>query len=225
MNVLHIVPYYEPAWAYGGVVRAVTGLARQQVSCGHRVAVLTTDTAGPGRRLPSGRVTLDGVVVERVRNITNSVRVKLNLSTPAGFGRAARHLIDELTVELIHCHELRTLENLLVGPIADRFHLPLVLSPHGTLPYTTGRARMKKSWDRLFGRRLLHQYDHVLALTEQEVSEVRALWSRHRIPLADDQLTVVPNGIHPGDFDELPDRDKSRRRWSLGPGPAAVFIY
>jgi len=27
MNLLHVVPYYAPAWAFGGVVQAVTGLA------------------------------------------------------------------------------------------------------------------------------------------------------------------------------------------------------
>jgi len=26
MNLLHIIPYYAPAWAYGGVVRATTDL-------------------------------------------------------------------------------------------------------------------------------------------------------------------------------------------------------
>jgi glycosyltransferase involved in cell wall biosynthesis len=224
MNILHVVPYYEPAWSYGGVVRAVTGLARQQVSSGHYVTVLTTDTAGPGDRLTSGRSTLDGVVVERLPNLSNLIRAKLNLSTPVSFRRVAPGLIEEYRIELIHCHELRTLENLRIGPIAQRFDLPLVLSPHGTLPYTIGRGLIKKSWDHLFGRKLLHRFDHVLALSEQEASEVRVLWSRYGIPLGADQLTVAPNGIHPGDFEKLPDRGESRCRWNLGAGPVAIFL-
>ncbi len=224
LNVLHVVPYYEPAWPYGGVVRAVTGLARQQVSSGHRVAVLTTDTAGPSHRLPAGRVTADGVTVERVRNLSNSVRAKLNLSTPAGFGRTARQLIEELEIGVVHCHELRTVENLGIGRIARQLDLPLVLSPHGTLPYGIGRGLMKKTWDQILGQRLLPRFDHVLALSEQEAGEVRVLWSRYRIPLGDDQLTVVPNGIHPGDFTKLPDREESRRRWNLAPGPVVIFL-
>ena len=224
MNVLHVVPYYEPAWRYGGVVRAVTGLAHQQVTSGHRVAVLTTDTADAGHRLPAGRATAEGVTVERVRNLSNSVRAKLNLSTPAGFGRTARQLIEEREIGLVHCHELRTVENLGIGRIARQLDLPLVLSPHGTLPCGIGRGLMKRTWDRLLGGRLLPRFDHVLALSEQEASEVRVLWSRFRIPLGRDQLTVLPNGIHPGDFQKLPDREESRRRWDLGPGPVVMFL-
>lgn len=224
MNILHVVPYYEPAWSYGGVVRAVAGLARQQVSSGHHVTVLTTDTAGSHSRLASGRMTLDGVVVERRPNLSNLVRATFNLSTPVALGRTARRLIEDSRVELIHCHEVRTLENLRIAPIAQRFDLPLLLSPHGTLPYSIGRGLIKKSWDQLFGRRLLGRFDHVVALSEQEAGEVRILWSRHRVPLDDDQLSVAPNAIHPDDFERLPDRDQSRQRWSLGPGPVVTFL-
>lgn len=224
MRVLHVVPYYEPAWSHGGVVRAVSGLARRQAESGHRITVLTTDTGGAGNRLPAGRVMTGDVTVVRVRNFSNSIRAKLNVSTPLRFGRVAGQLIEELDIDLVHCHELRTVENLQVRAVARRFNLPLVLSPHGTLPYGTGRGLFKKNWDWLFAASLLRGFDHVVALNQQEVRETRALWSRYRVTLDPEQLTVVPNGIDPSDFAKLPDRDESRRRWNLGPGPVVVFL-
>ena len=32
MHVVHVTPYYAPAYAFGGVARAVEGLARAQVA-------------------------------------------------------------------------------------------------------------------------------------------------------------------------------------------------
>ncbi len=224
MNLLHVVPYYEPAWSYGGVVRAVSGLAREQVRSGHRVVVLTTDTGGAASRLPDGRVMTGEVTVVRIRNVSNRIRSRLNLSTPAGFGGIASRLVEECKIDLVHCHELRTVENLCITRVADRWHVPLVLSPHGTLPYRTGRGLLKKSWDRLFANRLLCRFDHVIALNEQEEGEVRVLWSRYHLPLDADQLSVIPNGINPDDFVKLPDREESRRRWNLGQGPVVVFL-
>jgi glycosyltransferase involved in cell wall biosynthesis len=224
MNLLHVVPYYETAWSYGGVVRAVSGLAREQVRSGHRVVVLTTDTGGASSRLPAGSTPVGGALVVRARNFSNTLRARLNLSTPAGYGRTARRLIEEHGIDLVHCHELRTIENLRVTAAARDFDLPFVLAPHGTLPYGTGRGLLKKTWDRLFANNLLRRFDHVIAVSEQEATEVRALWSRYRIPLGPQQVTVIPNGVHPDQFASLPDRDESRRRWDLGTGPVVVFL-
>ena len=89
MNLLHVIPYYAPAWAYGGSVRAATDLTRALVQAGHCVTVLTTDTLSPTARAPVLRETLDGVDVVRVRNLSNALRGRLNLASPLGMGRAA----------------------------------------------------------------------------------------------------------------------------------------
>ena len=54
MNLLHVIPYYAPAWSYGGAMRAATDLARA-LPAGHTVCVLTTDTLSPTARTRAGR--------------------------------------------------------------------------------------------------------------------------------------------------------------------------
>ena len=66
MTILHVTPYYAPAWAYGPVPARVAQLAQAQASAGHQVTVLTTDAMAPHERLPPGESTLDGVRVIRV---------------------------------------------------------------------------------------------------------------------------------------------------------------
>ena len=94
MNLLHVIPYYAPAWTYGGSVRAAADLARALVTAGHTVTVLTTDTLSATARITALNETIDGVEVVRVRNRSNALRGRLNLSTPVGIAAAAERLID-----------------------------------------------------------------------------------------------------------------------------------
>jgi len=224
MNLLHVTPYYAPAWRYGGAVRAVTDLTRAQAAAGHRVVVLTTDALGPGERVPAVQETIDGVHVTRVRNRSAALRDRLNLSTPRGIAPAAARLIRDHAIDAVHCHELRTVEALRVAPVANRLGVPLVVSPHGTLPYDTGRGSVKRLWDRLFAARLLPRVDRVIALTAAEASDARAVWSRWGVALPDGRISVVPNGVHLDDFAALPPGEGFRARWNLDDGPVVLFL-
>ncbi len=221
MNLLHVIPYYAPAWAYGGSVRAATELTRALAQTGHRVTVLTTDTLSPTERAPVLRESLDGVEVVRVRNLSNALRGRLNLSTPRGMAAAARSLIVERRIDLVHCHEWRTVENLRVVPVAEALDVPVVVSPHGTLPTSTGRPTFKRAWDRLLGGRLLPHFDAVIALTRDEAADARALWAARGMDIP---IHIVPNGVHPDEFAALPARDAARARWNLGEGPVVLFL-
>lgn len=222
MRVLHVLPYYAPGWAYGGVVRAATDLTRALVAEGHSVYVLTTDTLSPSERIARRHEAIGGVHVYRVPNLSNTLRGRLNLSSPVGIGRLARRLIHDHEIDVIHCHELRTVENLRITPVANALGVPLVVSPHGTLPITTGRRSVKQAWDYLFARRLLKRFDRVIALTQDEADEARQLWSQYADTAV--ECSVVPNGIHVQDFAALPPAEPFRTLWKLGGGPVVLFL-
>ncbi len=224
MNVLHVTPYYAPAWSYGGVARSVTDLTRALAEVGHNVVVVTTDTLDHSRRIPVSQETIDGVLVIRVRNLSNTIRGNLSLSTPMRFGVTVRRLIVEHGIDLVHCHEVRTIENLSILCAASNLNRPLVVSPHGTLPYHVGRWRTKQLWDRIFGRRLLPCFDRVIVVTRAEAEDVHALWTSCGLPLHHNQVVVIPNGIFPDQFAHSPSRDLFRRQWGLGNGPVVIFL-
>jgi glycosyltransferase involved in cell wall biosynthesis len=216
LRILHVTPYYAPASAYGGVVSAVTGLATAQAERGHRVTVLTTDALTFDARNTNLYETLSGVEVIRCRNLSNTIRANYNLSLPLGFRSAFRPLVHE--TDVVHTHELRTVENLLID-----HSKPVILSPHGTLPYQTGRGSFKQGWDRLFGRRLLQRIDAIAALTAQEADEAHTLWHYLDLPLP--AVEIIPNGVAPDfaavDFSAQPNL---RARYSLGDGPVVLFL-
>ena len=121
MNILHLTPYYAPAYAFGGVTRAVEGMARALAARGHIVTVLTTDALNQQSRYEAAldsRPREGDVRVVRVRNRSVRLRGQFNLSTPLGMGQIAADLLKN--ADILHVHEFRTAENLLVTPVAAR---------------------------------------------------------------------------------------------------------
>jgi len=222
MNVVHVVPYYAPAWGFGGVVRAVHGLASALAAQGHAVTVLTTDAGDGGQRLAVAEEMLDRVRVVRCRNVFPVLR-RLNLSSPQGMGAALRAVLPH--ADVLHLHEFRTVENLRALALIERGSPPVVLSPHGTLGYGAGRRWIKRGWDALPGRWSARRIDHVAALTADEAAEVRAFWQRLGRSLPDEAVSVIPNGIDLAEFATLPPRGIFRTRQGIPPdAPLVLFM-
>lgn len=216
MNILHIVPYYAPAYAMGGVVSALEGLARAQVQQGHSVTVLTTDVLtrterynGPMQEMRSG------VQVIRVLNAVYTLR-RWNLSSPLGLPQALRGL----SPDVIHLHEFRTVENFLALPSLKR--VPTVLSPHATLRYDTGRGLVKQAWDRLISPRVAPAIRAIIALTAQEQQEIEQVWRTFAPSIP--PIHIVPNGVDFRLFEYLPDGLPFRQKYAI-PENAIVILF
>lgn len=220
MNILHVTPYYAPAYAFGGVTRVVEGLARAQAAHGHAVTVLTTDALSQGARWQGPAETrADGVRVLRARNRSLWLRGHANLSTPQGFASLAERALEQ--AEIVHVHELRTVEALAVIPRAAVRRLPVLLSPHGTLTRTTGRGLLKAGWDALFGRRLARGVNTVVALNAAEAEDAAALWAQFGLPAPDTAL--VPNGIDPAEL-MMEGGSAFRALYGLGEDVVCLFL-
>ncbi len=220
MRLLHLTPYYAPAYAFGGVVRSVEGLTRALARRGHTVTVLTTDALDHRRRCTGAwDESRNGVRVVRAANLSPWLRGRLNLSTPARLVSLARPLLQE--ADSLHCHEFRTVENLLVIPLAARRAMPMVLSPHGTLALDTGRSGVKAAWDRLFSPAAARRFRQVVGLTAAEADDARALWGGWG---AAADFSVIPNGVDPADYRDLPGRAAFRQRYGLDDAPVCLFM-
>lgn len=223
MNIVHLTPYYAPAYAFGGVTRAVEGMARTLARRGHDVSVLTTDALNQHERCTGALDEMqDGVRVVRVPNRSVWLRGRLNLSTPLGMNRRAAELLAD--ADILHIHEFRTAENLLVTPVAARRGIPIALSPHGTLTLSTGRGALKSAWDRLLSPTLARRIAAVIALTAQEADEAQTAWQSFGVAPAQTRFEIVPNGVDPDEFANLSGRESFRARYGLGDAPVSLFM-
>ena len=216
--IVHLTPYYAPAYAFGGVPRAVEGLTRALAEQGETVRVLTTDALSrDGGRATPAQEWRNGVLVRRCPNRLPRLR-RWNLSS-AWMSRALNAWLDE-GAQVIHLHEFRTLEALQAAQIA-RPTVPLIVSPHGTLALHTGRSALKRAWDGLLSPYVARRVRAVIALHEQEAEEARALWQRFGLSL---ECFVIPNGVRWQDFTTLPDPAPLRHRLGLEDKRVLLFM-
>lgn len=222
MQVLHVTPYLSPAWAFGPVPQRVFELARAQVASGLRVAVLTTDAMAPHERLRPGTSTVDGVQIVRVRSITGALRSWLNLSTPIGVRRRAAALTLSLQPEVIHLHNVHTVENLRVSG-AVPCTTALVLSPHDSLRAGGTPAWVRRAWYRCGGDALLARVDILVVAADSDVGAVHELYETRGIALPPDRVATVRNGIELPDVSAL-SATAARQRFNLRDGPVVLFV-
>ena len=109
MHIVHVTPYYPPAWDYGGPVRVAQALCTGLAARGHTLTVVTTDARDAAGRAAPAEETLDGVRVVRVPNLSNWLawrRVFVPLE-------ARRRLTQALqSADIAHLHEARSLLHL-----------------------------------------------------------------------------------------------------------------
>lgn len=222
MHIVHLTPYYAPAYSFGGVVRMVAGLARAQHTRGHSVTVLTTDALSVTARVTNREsdTVEDGIRVIRCRNLIQGLR-RFNLSTPLNMPQVAKNVFSRHAVDVLHIHEFRTAEAHLITPIARAHGIATVLSPHGTLTHSTGRSALKSVWDTVLSPKVADNIQHVIALTDDERDEVQALWAQWDAQIA---VSVVPNGVNLQTYTTLPDDMPFRARYGLGEKRVILFM-
>ncbi len=177
MRLLFVTPFFEPAWEYGGISRATSGLARALAQAGHDIVVMTT-------RWHAGHAaaeTLDGFAVRRFQS-------------PSWLRRRLFPMAPGLEAEIIeeHRHAPFALAHLAghrsglayaTGRTLRKMGVPWVVQPHGTHPHHGSRRWLKWTVDRIFAGRLLRDAAAVVAVSNAEAADLPR------------PAIVIPNGV------------------------------
>jgi glycosyltransferase involved in cell wall biosynthesis len=171
IRILFVIPYFYPAWRYGGPPRSAYDLAAALARGGHRIEVITTDSGGSGRLsasefLPPNRI--PGLQVRYYRNISNNLAWRHRLFWPPAARFAIGRRIQQS--DIVHIHEFRSMLTVWAASAARRHDIPYVLSPHGGIR-RLGKAWSKAVFDRLAGRRILRDASAVAAVSDLERKE------------------------------------------------------
>ncbi len=214
LRVLHVVPYFQPAWAYGGIPRLAWGLCRALLERGHEVRVVTTDALDRGARLPHGPVDLEGLPVHRLPNLSNRLAYDHQLFLPRGALPVLR--AEAARADVVHLHGWwHLLNNAAVAAAAGK---PIVMTPNGTLLPHERKVGIKQAWQAVLGRPVEAAVDRWIAVSRAEVNQ----FARAGLPA--ERVHVVHNGIDLGEFEALPERGSFRRRFALGEGPVVLYL-
>ncbi|MEE2828887.1 MAG: glycosyltransferase family 4 protein [Myxococcota bacterium] len=216
LKILVVVPYFYPAWAYGGIPRLAYGLCRSLLERGHQVTVVTTDALDREDRAPPGLSDLAGIPVHRLPNLSNRLAYDHQLFLPRG----ARALLQDLVREadIVHLHGYwHLLNNAAVGAAREQ-KCPVVMTPNGTLPILERKQGVKRLWDLALGRPVRQAVDQWIAVSRAEVNQFA------RAGLDSERVHLVFNGLDLGEFEALPDAGLFRAQHQIGSGPMILYL-
>ena len=143
MKVLHVIPTYETAWAFGGgTIKAVSQLCRGLAKQGLDVTVYTTDADGKGGYfdVPLGEpVDIGGVKVWYFHCSFGAKGAFYSKSL-------ARHLEDTVKdFDIVHVAAFWQLIQVSVSRACRKFNVPYIVSTHGCLmEWGLGRKKWKR---------------------------------------------------------------------------------
>jgi len=169
MRLLVAIPYYAPAYAFGGSVTVAETVVTDAVAAGHDVAVATTDVLDEHRRTHAATPAVPaGARVVRFPNVSHRLAAGLNGYLPRGYrGWLARHA-GEFDVVLLH--DVYSALSVGAARAAVRAGVPYVLQPLGTLSPTAERGRplAKRAFLAVWGRRTVEQATALIHSTDAE---------------------------------------------------------
>lgn len=215
MRILHIIPYFYPAWAYGGTCRAAWELARALVRKQQQVVVYTTDALDAHARAKLPLEVVDGVEIHRVRNLSNYLAWG-RAFFPIGFGRQLRAALSH--ADVAHLHEFRSYQNSVALPLMEKTGVPFVLTAQGGLPRIMGRHLLKILYDRMVGQRILRNAARLHALNEMEREQFIDLG------VEPERVAILPNGVDLEQYRSLPPINGFRARFGV-PEDVPIVLF
>jgi glycosyltransferase involved in cell wall biosynthesis len=167
VRILQVTPYFAPAWAYGGPPRVMYDYAAGLVELGHDVTVVTTDVLDAKRRAAPAEEILDGIHVRRLPNVSNSLAWHTKKYLPRGLVTTLAREMGRYDV--VHVTDTRTYLTAMAYLAARARGIPFCLSPHGSLPGSSGfRGAVKSIYDRTLVRPMLGCARLLFAQTDHE---------------------------------------------------------
>ncbi|NQT72527.1 MAG: glycosyltransferase [Chloroflexi bacterium] len=215
MRILQVIPYFVPAWDYGGPLRACFELSAELVKRGHQITVYTTDTLDVRGRIDQSQEVFEGIHIKRFRNISNTLAYKHNLYLPLGMILPMKDLG---SFDLIHLHEYRTMLNTLVHYKATKAGTPYLIQAHGDIPPIMVKHKLKRLYDIFWGKRILCGASKTIALTQREAMQYKD------VGIHDNKIEIIPNGIPYSELEDMPTPGKFRKTYGIGENEKVVLF-
>ena len=189
MNILEVIPYFT--FARGGDVAVCYNLTRQFTDKGHDVTILTTN-------FEYNKEDTDTIDNLQMVNVDYKFNFALFIYSPQ-----MKKWLDEniKNFDIIHMHELRSYQNIVVMEYAKKYNIPYIIQPHASTPTNVGQSLFKKLFDVFFGNKLMQNASHIIAVSDYEAKYDKLMTNA--------PVEVVYNGMNVDDiieaFAQLPD--------------------
>lgn len=206
MKVLQVIQFFGPK--HGGSFAVAYDLTKHLAKCGHEVTIITTNFEFDDNFAKS---------LEAVEVIP--FHCKLNLGGFLVSPSMNTYLKENINkFDIIHMHNFRTYQNILVQKYAKKYSVPYVLQAHGSVPRIIEKKGLKYIYDIFYGNGLLKEASNVVAVSDVEVAQYLEM----NVPL--EKVTVVPNGIDVDSFSSLPEKGSFRTKYHINQKHMILYL-
>jgi len=208
MKLLCVIPSYYPASRYGGPIASLRALNNALVEKGIDVTVYTTNVGLDQKVLPNHETNFEGV---KVTYFTFTKFFEFMGTTGWQFSWPMTKTLKKKlkAFDLIYIVSVWNYPTVATAHYCKHYRKPYIISPQGALyPYTARKKFWKKvPYYHIAVKRALQGATAVHYLTRDEAEKC------HRLLCLKNRAIVIPNGIDISEFNNLPEREKLRKRY------------
>lgn len=195
MHIAHIVPTLDES--YGGTAITALNLGESQAKIGEQVSYWAT-----GEKKSS-----QGVVAAKDSVFLYRTQWPHRWFRSSGFVRGLKERID--SIDILQTHGIWQYTSYAAAKIARKADVPYIIRPTGVFMHSWRYQTAKKQiYSYLFGNRMIKGAACFHVASEQEAEGCKA--AGFRIP-----ITIVPNGVNPKDFEDLPEPFEIEEKWPV----------
>lgn len=219
MKILQIITSFPPAFAYGGPARVAYDISKELVKRGHEVTVYTTDVLDKNGRykFEKNPMWLDGIEVYHFKNISNNLAANFNISCAP---KIALKLKKNLKMfDIVHCHDYRAFEAILLHYYAKKNKVPYIIQPRGTMP-TMAKSKQKMLFDTLFGHAIIRDASKIIASSKIESEQYLDVFPDLDIG----KIVHIPNGIDLQVYANLPKNGEFKKKHSINENEKVILF-
>ncbi len=219
LKVLHVIPYYYPAFNFGGPVTLVHYLNRALVSKGIDVTVFTTDVGIENKVKNNSEVIVDGVKVIYFKQ-KSFLRFLSRSGWNFSFGLISSLRKRISLFDVVHISEVWGFSAAFASYYSVKFKKPYIVSPRGSLyPYTFKKKIWKKlPYYHLVTKKILKMASLIQYVTEDEKNQ------SHGFLKLKNKAVVIPSGIDFSEFSILPEKGELQNKFPFLKGKKIILF-
>lgn len=187
LKILNIVPYFPPAYFFGGPVKLVYEISKELINRGHKAAVLTTDVLDRQNR--SGLnffENMEGIDVYRVKNLSNYLASHHNLYVSFEL----KKFFDlNLDFDVVHYHDFRSVNNYFLSKHFAEKNIKQFMSPYGGMSRIEKRFA-KNIFDFIFGKTIIGNINIFFAVNNIEKKYIKKFTGKTNVEILPNHIDV-----------------------------------
>lgn len=206
MKILQVIQFFSAK--HGGSAMVPYEISKHLHNAGHDVTVITTDFQMENDFIDS----LDGVEVI-------PFHCQMNIGSLLISTSMKKYLKQNINkFDIIHMHNFRTYQNIIVHKFAKKHRISYVLQAHGSVPRIIEKKGLKYLFDLFFGYKILKNASKVIAVSNAEVDQ----YVKMGIP--NEKIVIIPNGIDVDSFNNLPEKGTFRKQYGISEKYIVLFL-